>query len=98
MAQAIVLNGEDLSVTDVWRVAAEGAAVTLDESCRERVDASRRVLEDLVARDQVVYGVTTGVGPLCDRLLPREDAEALQHNLVRALSAGRCRSRHRSRS
>jgi hypothetical protein len=40
-------------------------------------------LEAAVASEDVVYGVTTGFGALADTVVPRENAGALQHALVR---------------
>lgn len=88
ITSTIEISGDDLSVGRVYEVAVNRAPVSLAESCRGRVEKSWRLIESLVKGNKPVYGVTTGVGPLCNRLLPREKSEALQRNLVRALSAG----------
>jgi histidine ammonia-lyase len=50
--------------------------------------ASRKVIEDIVARDTVVYGVNTGFGKLADVRIPQEEIRALQLNLVRSHACG----------
>ena len=58
----IELNGLDLSLEDVERVAHGDVEVRLADAARGRMLASRRTLEELVASGATVYGVTTGVG------------------------------------
>lgn len=60
------------------------------------MEASRAVIEEVVAGDQIVYGVTTGFGDLASRAIPRADVEKLQHNLLvsHAVGVGEPHSRH----
>ncbi len=50
--------------------------------------ASRKVIDDIIARDATVYGVTTGFGKLADVRIPHNEIEALQLNLVRSHACG----------
>ena len=52
------------------------------------MSASRRVVEQAVARGDRVYGVTTGFGKFADVAIPAEQLEELQRNLVRSHAAG----------
>ncbi len=85
---AVVLTGRDLSVTDVVAVARQHAPVSLDGSARERMAASRAVIERVVASGDTVYGVTTGFGDLADVRVSSEQTATLQRNLVRSHAAG----------
>ncbi len=85
---AVVLTGRDLSVTDVVAVARAGAPVSLDGPARERMAASRAVIERVVASGDTVYGVTTGFGDLADVRVSPEQTATLQRNLVRSHAAG----------
>ncbi|HEV8490272.1 MAG TPA: histidine ammonia-lyase [Candidatus Limnocylindrales bacterium] len=84
----VVLTGADLTVEDVEAVARRGAEVVLDVHARERMQEARKVIEDLVAAGEVVYGVTTGFGDLASTFVPAEDAERLQENLLMSHAAG----------
>ncbi|WP_049925254.1 histidine ammonia-lyase [Halopiger goleimassiliensis] len=85
---AVVIDGETLSPTDVERVAREDAPVRVPERAREAVRESRdRVLEVLEA-DEAVYGVNTGFGELVNERIGRGDLELLQENLVRSHAVG----------
>jgi histidine ammonia-lyase len=76
-----VTVGEGLSFGDVQAVA-RGEEVELSAGARSRMDAARRVVEDLVASGSVVYGVTTGFGSLANVHLPAEEARRLQTSLL----------------
>src|SRR5262249_10523341 len=53
-----------------------------------RILASRKVVEEIIVRDAVVYGVTTGFGKLSDVRIPRDALSELQLNLVRSHACG----------
>jgi histidine ammonia-lyase len=84
----VVLTGADMSVADVEAVARHGAHATLDVAARGRMQEARDVIETLVARGAVVYGVTTGFGDLATTFIPPADAERLQENLLASHAAG----------
>ncbi|MEO5964140.1 MAG: aromatic amino acid lyase, partial [Candidatus Limnocylindrales bacterium] len=84
----VVLTGADLRVSDVVAVARHGHHVALDVHARERMQEARDVIDTLVARGEVVYGVTTGFGDLATTFIPPEDAAILQENLIASHAAG----------
>src|SRR5881398_1606024 len=82
------LNGQALTLTDIATVALDGEAVEVSSLAKPRVLASRKVVEEIIARDSVVYGVTTGFGKLSDVRIPRDALGKLQLNLVRSHACG----------
>lgn len=84
----VTLTGSDLTVEAVEAVARRGANATLDPAARARMERSRRVVDELVAAGDVVYGVTTGFGALADRTIAPADAARLQENLLVSHAAG----------
>jgi histidine ammonia-lyase len=82
------LNGQALTLTDIATVALDGEAVEISSLAQPRILASRKVVEEIIARDGVVYGVTTGFGKLSDVRIPREALSELQLNLVRSHACG----------
>src|SRR5881398_3413328 len=82
------LNGQALTLTDIATVALDGEAVEISSLAQSRILASRKVIEEIIARDAVVYGVTTGFGKLSDVRIPREALSELQLNLVRSHACG----------
>jgi histidine ammonia-lyase len=84
----IELGAEPLSLEAVRDVARGATDVVLSDEARQGMLASRRVIEDLVASDQVVYGVTTGFGDLASRRIAAADTEQLQQNLLVSHAVG----------
>jgi histidine ammonia-lyase len=84
----VVLTGADLTVADVEAVARHGARVALDVHARDRMTEAHDVIQALVSRGEVVYGVTTGFGDLATTSIPPGDAARLQENLIVSHAAG----------
>src|SRR6266702_8726474 len=82
------LKGEQISLVQLAAVAVGGEAVHISPLARSRIVASRKLIEQIVARDGVVYGVTTGFGKLSDIRIPQSELRQLQLNLVRSHSCG----------
>ena len=82
------LNGEQISLVQLAAVAHGAEAVRISSLARPRVVASRKLIEQIVARDGVVYGVNTGFGKLSDVRIPQSDLRQLQLNLVRSHACG----------
>ena len=78
------LNGQTLTLDQVAAVAIGGERVAISASARPRIAASRKIIEEIVARDAVVYGVNTGFGKLSDVRVPQDELRQLQLNLVRS--------------
>ena len=97
---AIQIDGEHLDFAQLVRVVFEGAKVELAPQARERMLASRAVIERLIASDQAVYGVNTGFGKMASVRISREQIGELQVNLVRshACGVGAALSEHETRA
>ena len=77
-----------MSLEEVAEVARGAKRVRLGAQARERVAASRAVVEHIVEEGRVVYGVNTGFGKLSDYSIPRAELRELQLNLVRSHACG----------
>ena len=84
----VALTGLDLTLDEIERVARGGATVELADDARQRMLASRAVVEQLVSEGATVYGVTTGFGDLARRRVPVAAARQLQHNLLVSHAVG----------
>jgi len=82
------LTGRGLTVEDVLAVARGMRPVDVDPTARERMAASRAVIDRVAASGETVYGVTTGFGDLADVRISPEQTATLQRNLVRSHAAG----------
>jgi histidine ammonia-lyase len=84
----VLLDGESLRLAAVAAVARDAAPVALASRARDRVEASRGVVEQALAEGRVIYGVTTGFGKLSDVRIPLDQIGRLQLNLVRSHASG----------
>ncbi|HET7450723.1 MAG TPA: histidine ammonia-lyase [Gaiellaceae bacterium] len=84
----IAIDGQTLTLSDVRRVADGQARVELAPAARARMERTRAVVDDIVQRNDVVYGITTGFGKLSDIAIPADRLAELQVNLVRSHAAG----------
>ena len=82
------LNSHALTLEQIAAVAIDGEHVAISPSAGPRVAASRKLIEQIVDRDEVVYGVNTGFGKLSDVRIAQDDLRQLQLNLVRSHACG----------
>lgn len=82
------LSGQPISLQQIAAVAFGNSAVSISADARSRIDSSRKVIEDIVSRETVVYGVNTGFGKLAEVRIPRGELRTLQLNLVRSHACG----------
>ncbi|MGC2160539.1 MAG: histidine ammonia-lyase [Silvibacterium sp.] len=86
--KTVELDGRSLSLAEIIAVAVEGCAVSIARSAYPRMEASRAVVEGLLARGETAYGINTGFGKLSDVRIAPDELEALQRNLVRSHACG----------
>jgi histidine ammonia-lyase len=84
----IELSGKPFTVEEIASVAIRKSGVRLAASAVEQIRATRAVVEKVLARGDVVYGVNTGFGKLADIRIADSELEALQINLVRSHACG----------
>jgi histidine ammonia-lyase len=83
-----VALGGALAVEDVLGVARAGWRVELPPAAEAQIARGRAYVDRLEDSDDLVYGITTGVGKLKDVRIARDDRRALQLNLLRSHAAG----------
>lgn len=62
--------------------------IELAAGCRQAVNRSAKLLEEILASDQTVYGINTGFGLLASQRISTKDLNQLQTNLVLSHAAG----------
>src|SRR6201986_1325298 len=82
------LDGQQLTLEEVARVARGRERVSLAEAARGRMEAARASVEKIIEESRVVYGVNTGFGKLSDVTVPADALRELQINLVRSHACG----------
>ncbi|MEG0812970.1 MAG: histidine ammonia-lyase [Clostridium sp.] len=86
----VVITGKDLTIEQIVAVCRENVPLELSEASKKDILASRKIVDDLIAEEQVVYGITTGFGKFSDVVITKDQCKELQKNLIitHAVGAG----------
>ncbi len=82
------LDGTSLTLENLARIAQGESALHATAEALERMARSRKVVEDVLRTERVVYGVNTGFGKLSDVRIPPDDLKTLQKNLILSHACG----------
>jgi histidine ammonia-lyase len=91
MSETIVLDGHTLTIEQVVAVAYGKPGqpkIEISEAAKKLVERAARAVQKMVAQGQIAYGITTGFGALKDHLIPPEQVEQLQRNIILSHSVG----------
>jgi len=86
--ETVIIDGGPLTPEQVVAVAFGQARATPADDLEARLAPARRVVEEAVATDEVVYGITTGFGALATTNIGKSETETLQYNLLRSHATG----------
>ncbi|HNU08524.1 MAG TPA: aromatic amino acid lyase, partial [Pyrinomonadaceae bacterium] len=86
--KSIVLDGENLTFEQVVEVANGDTRIEIAESAVERVNRAAEAVDKLLTRGEIAYGITTGFGALKDKIIPADQVETLQRNIVLSHAVG----------
>ena len=89
--QMIQLTGHDLTLGELQQIAFARSECEIPASARERMAASRALVEKVAAEPRAIYGINTGFGPLSGTRVAAADLERHQLNLLHHLSVGQGR-------
>jgi tyrosine ammonia-lyase len=79
---------QPITLRDVEAIATGACALDIDDAALVRAAQSERFITDLIADNRVIYGVTTGYGPLADNQIDPAQGSALQRKLIYHLASG----------
>ncbi|MGP1569888.1 MAG: histidine ammonia-lyase [Eubacteriales bacterium] len=79
---SIILDGKNLTVEDVIKVARHFEKVELSEEAKKQVTRAREYVDKKLAQGTVIYGLTTGFGKFADTVISESEAQTLQRNLI----------------
>jgi histidine ammonia-lyase len=87
----LALDGESLTLEQVVAMA-KGApgrpAAELSPEAVGKVRRAQQAVAELIARGEIVYGITTGFGAFKDRIIAPDQVEQLQRNIVMSHAVG----------
>lgn len=89
--EKIIITGNTLTIDEVVSVCRNFCEVELSQSAVDKIKESRKIVDEFVENEDVVYGITTGFGKFSDVSISKEESKLLQKNLIitHAVGAGR---------
>jgi len=84
----ITLNGHNLTIDELWRVACVQSPCELSGAARPLIRRSRQFVESLAEQPRAIYGINTGYGPLSGYRIASEELGEHQVNLLHHLLVG----------
>ena len=81
--------GSDKLTPEIAIKIAEGEVpASIDDSQIDKINKSRETIDKLSDSSEVIYGVNTGFGALCNTIISEEESNELQENLLRSHAVG----------
>lgn len=87
----LTLDGEYLTMEQLVQVAfaePDQAKVALSAQARSQVERAAQAVQTLLREGRVAYGITTGFGAFKSRVIPPDQVEALQRNILLSHAVG----------
>lgn len=84
----LTIKGDGLTLPAIRAVAEDFQTVCLAASSRRAMRESRKAVLSHIRNQDLVYGVTTGIGKLSDHFIGAEHSSRLQLNIIRSHACG----------
>ncbi|MFB0997743.1 MAG: aromatic amino acid ammonia-lyase, partial [Flavobacteriales bacterium] len=83
------ISSDTITLSTIEEIIKNNKKVELSDSAKQKVQKCRQYLDDRMASGQeVIYGINTGFGSLCNTVVSRDELGQLQHNLVMSHACG----------
>lgn len=76
-----------MQLAEIEGILFENKPLVVAPEVRQRMEESFNFLKEF-SKDKIIYGITTGFGPMAQYRVPDEDIRALQYNIIRSHSCG----------
>lgn len=84
----IVLDGSSLTIEKLVAIARFGEQVELAPEALKRIEVCRVMLEEKLAKKEIMYGTNTGIGEFSEHILSDDEVREFQRYLVYNHAAG----------
>jgi histidine ammonia-lyase len=91
MTDSLFLDGQSLTLEQVITVAGGQPGdprLEFSPGASRRVERAAQAVQELIRRGEIAYGITTGFGAFKDRIIPPDDVETLQRNILLSHAVG----------
>ncbi len=83
----VIIGGRQLNSADFYKILFGGEKIDLDKNALAEVEKSYLFLKGF-ARDKIIYGINTGLGPMAQYKIDSKEQVQLQYNLIRSHASG----------
>jgi histidine ammonia-lyase len=84
----ITIDGSSLTVEKLVAIARNNERIELAPEALERIKICRAMLEDKLAKKEIMYGTNTGIGEFSEKILNHEQVKEFQKYLIYNHAAG----------
>jgi len=84
----VVLDGESLTICDLIAITRSGKGVKISDEGKNRIMEARRIIDEKLEKNEIIYGVSTGFGKLANTIISPSEREVLQKNIIQSHSVG----------
>ena len=85
----ITINGRDLTIDQVVKLAKDPSIkIKLADDAIIAINRAADAVQQFLKEGRIAYGITTGFGAFKDQLIPVEDVEKLQENIILSHAVG----------
>jgi len=89
MNDTYIISTEALLIDNVAQIMQDQLKLQLDDEVKEKIVYCRKYLEDKIkGSKELFYGINTGFGALCNKVISNDDLNQLQKNLVMSHACG----------
>ena len=82
------IENSNLSLNDIYFLLENPEEIKLNDSLKTKINQSFNRTQKMAKDPKPIYGINTGVGPLCTKKISPEDTKSLQRNLLLSHSVG----------
>lgn len=82
------IDGNSLTLEKIENFIDNNLQIELTKSAETKIKKARKLIDDWVDNDKIIYGVTTGFGEFANVKISKSELEKLQRNLIISHSTG----------
>ena len=82
------IHNQKITHEEIYSAVINKEKIEVNKKLLSFLDKQRKEIEGLIHRGEIIYGITTGFGALKDKLIPPEDLERLQENIIKSHAVG----------
>lgn len=87
--EKFIITKDWISLDEIENILIENKRLVLSEECKSLIKNCRKYLDDKMASgNEIIYGINTGFGSLCNTVISNSDLNQLQTNLVLSHACG----------